>query len=401
MGLPRGNTLRELGRRLYFAVPPAARRLLLGPPRVAAQALRGLRVGVWRMAGPVGDDGVRLVVVYAGSTELRHYARYLIFPQGAEETPLGTRWVWTLRSWLRDQTDPPDLLVHQMRTWLHRMLRPSGLFYPLWIRGLVDSRRYGSHDSVVYDRKRIRRNGLSYRVSSSLEDFRHFYDELYLPFAQAAYGDTAEIRSFRKAIKKFRHWELVVVEKDGETVAGGQIVYMPSFPQIALTGAKEASREMVEAGVIAAIYYFMVEHLRERGHDVIDFGGVRPSLNDGLFRFKRQRGFRAHEYADNGYALVPLVRSEGLVRFLRRTPWVRVARGKLVGTVFVDGDASPEASPAELAHRYLVRGMDRLEVYRLGEGGAQGPAEVPPELANRLRILPAERVLGSTLRDRA
>ncbi len=390
-------SIRSLGRRLYFAVPPGPRRVLLGPPRVVAQVLSDLRVDVWRFSGSVGEGpaAVPMDAIYAGTPTLRHYARWLVFPNGAEETHLGRCGVWSLGSLVRRQqhegSERPALLLQQQRTWVHGLLQGGGLFYPVWVYGSAEVGRYHQHDSVAYDKKRFRRNGYDYRTSRSLADLRRFYDEFYLPFSRYTYGDTAEICNFERAMGKFREWEVVFVEKHGEEIAGGQIVYTPTEPKVSLTGVKDVTPERVREGAVASIYYYMVEAVRQQGYETISLGGARPSLNDGLMRFKRQRGFRMHSWADHGYALLPLARTAGLERFFERTPWVRVAGRKLVSTVFVrDAEA---CDPEDLAHRHLARGVDRLEVFRLDEG-AEGAVDVPEHLAGRVKILPAQTVLG-------
>ena len=53
-----------------------------------------------------------------------------------------------------------------------------------------------------------------------------------------------------------------------------------------------------KSGAAAGIFHFCIREAREMGCRQVDFGGFRPSLDDGLLRFKRKFGVRLVKQRD-------------------------------------------------------------------------------------------------------
>jgi hypothetical protein len=63
-------------------------------------------------------------------------------------------------------------------------------------------------------------------------------------------------------------------------------------------------------GIMAALYYYSIAHARELSCAEVDFRGARPSLHDGLLRYKRKWGMTLYDRSDTYYDL--LVRWNGM-----------------------------------------------------------------------------------------
>lgn len=55
---------------------------------------------------------------------------------------------------------------------------------------------------------------------------------------------------------------------------------------------------------MAALYYFSILHARLLGCAEVDFRGARPSLHDGLLRYKRKWGNVLYDKTDSYYDLL-------------------------------------------------------------------------------------------------
>jgi hypothetical protein len=80
-------------------------------------------------------------------------------------------------------------------------------------------------------------------------------------------------------------------------------------------GTVDGNLNLEREGAIAALYYFMLQYARQEGCTVLDFRGSRPSLCDGLLRYKSKWGVTLYDKTDSYYDL--------LVRWDQKNPVVR------------------------------------------------------------------------------
>lgn len=136
----------------------------------------------------------------------------------------------------------------------------------------------------------------------------------------------------------------------------------------------------MEAHASAALYFAFVNHAKALGCQRVDFGSCRPSLSDGVLRYKRK--WRAH-LVEQPYAhydlLVHWTRFGGpVVAFLAHTPLVFRDRSGLSAIAVVDrSEPVTRAEAAKAHHAMWMPGLRRL--YLVATAGWQARQESPPQ----------------------
>lgn len=109
----------------------------------------------------------------------------------------------------------------------------------------------------------------------------------------------------------------------------------------------------MKEGALAALYYFIIDLARTRACRVVDFRGSRPSLRDGVLRYKCKWGTTLYDKADSFYDLLvwwPEVTA--VIRdFLNHTPLIYRDEGRFSGLV---------GSEPQRAHDLRINGLRRL-----------------------------------------
>jgi hypothetical protein len=83
---------------------------------------------------------------------------------------------------------------------------------------------------------------------------------------------------------------LLWITCEGQKVAGVVLEFKNRRMILSALGAAGGDEGLMKKGVLAATYYFSMQHGRTQGCPTVDFGGTRPSLHDGLLRYKRKWG---------------------------------------------------------------------------------------------------------------
>jgi len=115
-------------------------------------------------------------------------------------------------------------------------------------------------------------------------------------------------------------------------------------------------------GVMAALYYYSIAHARQLGCAEVDFRAARPSLHDGLLRYKRKWGNALCDNPNSYYdLLVRWNRVNGVVKdFLSHTGLIFRDEGRL---------SAIHADESQSRRSLWVEGLHRL--YLLTESGRQ------------------------------
>ena len=109
--------------------------------------------------------------------------------------------------------------------------------------------------------------------------------------------------------------------------------------------------------------YLAIQHARDTGHDVMDFGvaSAHP-LENGLFQFKRMRATRLSLVNCRGYYSVRVPRHMA-PQFLWARPLLSVSRGQLTLNVGVPQGLEHQALLDRLRKKLLCAGMSAVRLY--------------------------------------
>ena len=171
------------------------------------------------------------------------------------------------------------------------------------------------------------------------------------------------------------------MHRDGETIAG--LLYEQdgrTFCPLYL-GTPYGDLQPVKLGALAATYVASVRLAHETGCTHLDFSGNRPSLRDGVLRYKAKWDGVVAEKEDSFYAQRVFWHdaSAAVLDFLGHIAPIFVERDGLSGLHVLTGDEPPTASTAaRLRSELWVPGLQRLYlVSPAGWGEPHPPA--PPD----------------------
>lgn len=193
--------------------------------------------------------------------------------------------------------------------------------------------------------QKIRQNSLGFQVTRDPRQFDDFYANMYVPYTRKTFGNCAYVYPHRMLKKIFLSGELLLVEKEGKSLAGVLLDYRDSTPHLFMLGVRDADRAAVRDGAGgAALFHFSLQYLQKKGHKKALLGWSRPFFHDGVLEFKRRWSQIICESRYWGFGLRVLSATLAVKCFLRHNPFIFRQDDLLYGAVFVDADKplSPE-----------------------------------------------------------
>ena len=118
-------------------------------------------------------------------------------------------------------------------------------------------------------------------------EFEKFYREMHIPYTRLAHGASAYIEPFDVLLDKVKEWELLLVKREDESIAGQLISYEPAAPRFYLVGIKDGNLEYLKQRVLGAVYQFSCQHLVEKGYKKAGLGFSRASSRTGCFAISK------------------------------------------------------------------------------------------------------------------
>ena len=213
-------------------------------------------------------------------------------------------WSWNLASTLRLLRQSTDLTIARIdRVSARLFFSQDYIAVPEWINlslpvsedlKIPPTRNHSLKD----DLRIVRRSNLHPHYTQKTSDYDTFYNEMYVPFIQRRYGEKAYIRNFYQLRRSFEQGGLLWVMQNNKPIAGLLFKRRGQLLQILALGTLNGERTLVKAGALTASYLFIIEHAKELGCELLDFGGCRPLLNDGLMRYKRKWGMSINDKND-------------------------------------------------------------------------------------------------------
>lgn len=169
--------------------------------------------------------------------------------------------------------------------------------------------------SIREDMRLVRRHKLQQLITEGEERFDEFYDSMYLPFSRARYGAMAFVKSRHELRRRLRKGGILWIIRDNHPLAGMLFERKTGTLDLQAIGMATGELPLKKRGIMAALYYFSILHARLLGCAEVDFRGARPSLHDGLLRYKRKWGNVLYDKTDSYYDL--LVHWNGVNRVVK------------------------------------------------------------------------------------
>lgn len=288
----------------------------------AARAARVERFAVdaLRLEGPDPMSGQRLVLLYIGNGTDLEYVRELAFsPAAANPLTLalspddmgeGSRGAATttvlargrsplaIRALLRAHRGGTDVIVIDTHLAAERLLVPRRFHHvPRWVKQTLATggpartvnERVGTR-TLSWARRVLRRH--DYRVDLAVTDpaRRQFFHELYGPFIRQRFGADAIVVDEDRFRHETRGAGVLRLWAGNEIVAGAIVRAAAAELQIVWFGAKTDAAARGLKGLSDALDYAALCLARRGGFERLHFGSSRPSLADGVLRYKQKWG---------------------------------------------------------------------------------------------------------------
>ncbi len=392
-----GNTLRRLAKAIYGRIPAPLRRML-GPLVYCYRMYEELRPKFWIAESSGRDDGVSVAVLCVAGTWDRSFVLGEVLGEGYRERCVGRTWLWNLPNVWADAGADCCAAVIRVRAAFRRLLGPAKwLRIPAWVDGEVDlplAPQVLASGNVKKDLRKIQKYEMTFEVTRDIEKFDDFYQHMFVPHIARAHGRGARIWPREFVLEHFRDGELLLVNKEGQSIAGGVISYAETVPLLALMGVRDGNRQFVREGAIGARYHFTFRHLEEKGFSKVALGRSRAFLDNGVLRYKKKLGIRLVGPTE-GYFYLRVPRdSEASRALLKDNPLIFESDGSLYGAVFLETEGHPLSGEdlRRLRREYLYEGLSRIRIVTLDSSGQTAP--VSPELADEMSMSSAREVLG-------
>ena len=353
--------------------------------RKLRKVLHAHRLNVWLLEGEERWTGERLSFVYAGHKANRNHILHLAFNGSYRKSACGKAWVWdALKFGVNKYAGHPMVIMEIAKCFYRRFGRQEGFYIPWWVYGEIDlavaSMRIKQSSTFKADLRRIRKNHFQYEVTRDKDQFDHFYHSMYVPYITRAHGDRALLRSYDQLRHYFSCGELLFVKNKSKYVGCSLLVFEDDSVYAKELGIKDGNMHYLRAGVVSALYYYMILYLMEKGYKKVNVGASRAFLKDGVLVFKKRRGMRlSHQNPwPMGFLIKPLRKTDGVKAFLKNNPFIYVNNDSFNGAVFVEsGEAVSEDQLKKLHKDHYVPGVAKLNIYQLGE--RQDPIAITTE----------------------
>lgn len=349
-------------------LPDKAQALIMPYGLFALTCLGLWRIPVVLLRGPTNPCGQIGTLLVAGHDPWVGYLPGRFFQGEPQREQVGNVLAWELPALLNQPRVSPDLTIVRVdRLSARRFLGKEYLAIPEWVgtRLTVPDNLdvlVRSSSNIQNDMRRIRRHKYEPVVSHGDEDFDLFYHNFYLPLSKARYGKLLVVRPAHDLRQRVRRGGILWVRRDKQRVAALLFEEKEGTLDSLAVGSLDGDPRLIKEGAIAALYYFIIELARMRGCRMIDFRGSRPSLRDGVLRYKSKWGAILYDKADSYHDL--FVRwghvNEVVKEFVSHTPLIFRDNGGLSALI---GNENPSE------HELWIDGLRQW--YRLTETGLE------------------------------
>jgi hypothetical protein len=308
-----------------------------------------------------------------------------MFRGAPQQSPAGEMPVWKADAAVSELAENADLVVVRVDTLSARLFfGPCYLRVPEWVDTILPvpddiEALVRSNHSLREDMRIVRHNGLTATISRSDSDFDEFYSSMYLPFVRGRHGALAWPSNRESLFKCFRRGGLIWVTQAGERAAAILFERADDVLHLPAEGTRNGEVSMLKNGVVSALFYHAIRHAIECGCRIVDFGGCRPCVSDGVLRYKRKWGMEVRVRPMNQfYTLVRWRRwNTGLATFLSDVPVLHEnGRGLSAITSASLPQPGEQADVDRICHAMYFRGLEHITI--VNEAGWAAGVTPPP-----------------------
>ena len=327
------------------------------------------------LSGRERHCGEPMKVFYFGLGENLAYLTELMYGEYQSADAGLNRNPYRAQSWVRRYRAGADLVVLDLPWPACRLIARRGFMaLPPWINMVIPLAdtweavvaRWSKNTKAV-DLRRIRKHQLHFRTTAAEAEFRAFYHKMYVPYVKQRFGDAAFIEPEAKIVSIHEFGELIQVLRDDRVVAAGVLIQAGGSLGFPWIGMPVDVDPRTLDGAFAGLYYFIVRLAYERGCEEVDCFTNRPSLSDGVLRYKRKWGARlsGSDRLNGQILLSPVVDTPAVRSLLRHNPFIAETRGEFTGRILFDGHKVTAEEALDSVETYYTDGLGGLRLYAL------------------------------------
>ncbi|MDD2736004.1 MAG: GNAT family N-acetyltransferase [Desulfuromonadaceae bacterium] len=215
-------------------------------------------------------------------------------------------------------------------------------------------------------RKKIKKFGLTQRISHNSEDLAFFYHRMSQPLIRK-FGDAVMRDSYDELKSVFEKGVLIFVLYNGEPISGVLCYEDKGLFTAYRSGLLDGDPSYLKMGATSAFYFYFLEYAREHGCQTVDLMQSLPFLNDGVYRHKQHWGAKtgAFEGATSWVYLFNRSSSETFARFIENIPLIVHTKNGLEGVISLADDIELTTElEQKLSSQYGDPGIYGLQIVR-------------------------------------
>ena len=178
--------------------------------------------------------------------------------------------------------------------------------------------------------RKIKKHGFTYEISQDKNMLELFYNKMYLPYITHKYGEIDTCANFYAFQHLFeRGSKILFVKLEDEYLFGGLFSKNKNKVSATYAGVMEGKYDYIQKGAIAASYYYLIQHSKEKGANEINFGSCRSFLNDGVYSYKRKWATivdKMNNTSTQVYSFKNISDKPGIKSFIDNNPFATIER---------------------------------------------------------------------------
>jgi hypothetical protein len=293
------------------------------------------------ISGNEKTSGKPLKLLFIGTQNPSHFIINLIYTENANIKKEFNINIYNQKKTFKSLKDDIDAVIIKCDRFYSGYLEKKGYkIIPEWVRMTLDISKplkdffSDLPRSAKEDIRKIKNLGYDYEISNDEDELEFFYKKMYVPYVSWRYKDTDILTNFYTIKILFEQGsKILFVKYKNDYIFGGLFNKKKNMVTATYAGIKEGEFDHLKKGVIAASYYYLINHSKNEGAKYIDLGSCRSFVNDGLFLYKLKWGAKigksGHESSEI-FAFKECKKNRAIESFLNNNPFVYLEKGKLI-----------------------------------------------------------------------
>ena len=196
------------------------------------------------------------------------------------------------------------------------------------------------NQEVIQELEKASAYQLTYDITSNYNDFKNFYQKMYLPYINWKHQSHAKIASFSSILFLYHQGaKILQIKENNEIIFSGIFIERKHSIKTYYAAFMQGKYDYLKKGVTALSYYYLIKYAYNKNKKSIDFGTARPFITDGMFKYKSKWGMNI-ELSPPGISQIFSIKfktnSASVRSFLLNNSFISLENNELIGNFFID-----------------------------------------------------------------